>query len=88
MEDNMIRLSREEIQMAEDLGMTIQAYARCKRELMKQQAEYEAWLQTPAGVAYMAKRDEAHQRRLVRQREYSRAYRARKKAQREAANAP
>ena len=88
MEDNMIRLSREEIQMAEDLGMTIQAYARGKRELMRQKAEYEAWLQTPAGVAYMAKRDEAHQRRLVRQREYSRAYRARKKAQRGAANAP
>ena len=88
MEDNMIRLSREEIQMAEDLGMTIQAYARGKRELMKQKAEYEAWLQTPAGVAYMAKRDEAYQIRLAKQREYSRAYRAKKRAQKEAANAP
>jgi hypothetical protein len=88
MEGNLIRLSREEIQMAGDFGLTLQEYARGKRELMRQLAEYEAWLQTPAGVAYMAKRDEAHQRRLVKQREYSRAYRARKKAQREAANAP
>ncbi len=88
MGNNIIRLSREEIQMAEDLGLTLLEYARGKSELMKQQAEYEAWLQTPAGVAYMAKRDEAYQRRLAKQREYNRAYRARKRAQREAANAP
>ena len=85
---NVIRVTREEIEIAEALGLTIQEYARGKAKLLKAQAEYEAWLQTPAGVAYMAKRDEADQRRLVRQREYSRAYRARKKAQKEAANAP
>jgi hypothetical protein len=88
MQTNLIRLSREEIQIAEDLGLTLLEYARGKRKLMEQKAEYEAWLQTPAGVAYMAKRDEAHQRRLVKRREYSRAYRARKRAQKEAANAP
>jgi len=88
MQTNFIRLSREEVQMAKDLGLTLQEYARGKRKLMEQKAEYEAWLQTPAGIAYMAKRDEAHQRRLIKQREYSRAYRARKKAQKAVANAP
>jgi hypothetical protein len=59
---NTIRVTREEIEIAETLGLTIQEYARGKAKLMKAQAEYEA----------------QRQRRLKRDREYSRAYRARK----------
>jgi hypothetical protein len=75
---NTIRVTREEIEIAEALGMTIQEYARGKAKLMKAQAEYEAWLQTPAGAKHMVKLEAQRQRRLKRDREYSRAYRARK----------
>jgi hypothetical protein len=75
---NTIRVTREEIEIAEALGLTIQEYARGKAQLLKAQAEYEAWLQTPAGAKHMAKLEAQRQRRLKRDREYSRAYRARK----------
>ena len=75
---NTIRVTREEIEIAESLGLTIVEYARGKAKLMKAQAEYEAWLQTPAGAKHMVKLEAQHQRRLKRDREYSRAYRARK----------
>jgi hypothetical protein len=75
---NTIRVTREEIEMAKDLGLTIQEYARGKAQLLKAQAEYEAWLQTPAGAKHMVKLEAERQRKLKRDREYSRAYRARK----------
>ena len=75
---NVIRVTREEIEIAEALGLTIQEYARGKAKLLKAQAEYEAWLQTPAGAKHMVKLEAQRQRRLKRDREYSRAYRARK----------
>jgi len=75
---NIIRVTREEIEMAEALGLTIQEYARNKAKLLKAQAEYEAWLQTPAGAKHMVKLEAQRQRKLKRDREYSRAYRARK----------
>ena len=75
---NIIRVTREEIEIAEALGITIQEYARGKSQLLKAQAEYEAWLQTPAGAAHMVKLEAQRQRKLKRDREYSRAYRARK----------
>ena len=78
---NTIRVTREEIEIAEELGLTIQEYARGKAKLMKAQAEYEAWLQTPAGAKHMVKLEAQRQRRLKRDREYSRAYRARKQAE-------
>ena len=78
---NTIRVTREEIEMAEALGMTIVEYARGKAKLMKAQAEYEAWLQTPEGAKHMVKLEAARQRKLKRDREYSRAYRARKHAE-------
>ena len=78
---NTIRVTREEIEMAEALGMTIQEYARGKARLLKAQAEYEAWLQTPAGAKHMVKLEAQRQRKLKRDREYSRAYRARKHAE-------
>ena len=49
-----------------------------KSEVLKAQAEYEAWLQTPAGAKHMVKLEAQRQRKLKRDREYSRAYRARK----------
>ena len=75
---NTIRVTREEIEIAEELGLTIVEYARGKAQLLKAQAEYEAWLQTPAGAKHMVKLEAQRQRRLKRDREYSRAYRARK----------
>ena len=75
---NTIRVTREEIEIAEELGLTIVEYARGKAKLLKAQAEYEAWLQTPAGAKHMVKLEAQRQRRLKRDREYSRAYRARK----------
>ena len=75
---NTILLTREEIEIAKDLGLTIVEYARGKAQLLKAQAEYEAWLQTPAGAKHMVKLEAQRQRRLKRDREYSRAYRARK----------
>ena len=78
---NTIRVTREEIEIAEELGLTIQEYARGKAQLLKAQAEYEAWLQTPAGAKHMVKLEAQRQRRLKRDREYSRAYRARKHAE-------
>ena len=75
---NTIRVTREEIEIAEELGLTIQEYARGKAKLLKAQAEYEAWLQTPAGAKHMVKLEAERQRKLKRDREYSRAYRARK----------
>ena len=78
---NTIRVTREEIEMAEALGMTIVEYAKTKAKLMKEQAEYEAWLQTPAGAKHMVKLEAQRQRKLKRDREYSRAYRARKHAE-------
>jgi hypothetical protein len=78
---NIIRVTREEIEIAEALGMTIQEYARGKAQVLKAQAEYEAWLQTPEGAKHMVKLEAQRQRRLKRDREYSRAYRARKQAE-------
>jgi len=78
---NTIRVTREEVEIAEALGMTIQEYARGKAKLMKAQAEYEAWLQTPAGAKHMVKLEAQRQRKLKHDREYSRAYRARKNAE-------
>ena len=78
---NTIRVTREEIEIAEALGMTIVEYARLKAQLLKEKAEYEAWLQTPAGAKHMVKLEAQRQRKLKRDREYSRAYRARKNAE-------
>ena len=78
---NTIRVTREEIEIAEALGMTIVEYARLKSQLLKEKAEYEAWLQTPAGAKHMVKLEAQRQRKLKRDREYSRAYRARKHAE-------
>jgi len=75
---NTIHVTREEMEIAEALGLTIQEYARGKAKLLKAQAEYEAWLQTPAGAKHMIKLEAQRQRKLKRDREYSRAYRARK----------
>ena len=78
---NTIRVTREEIEIAEALGMTIVEYVRLKAQLLKEKAEYEAWLQTPAGAKHMVKLEAQRQRKLKRDREYSRAYRARKQAE-------
>jgi hypothetical protein len=83
---NIIRLSRDEIEMAEAFGMTPHEYAREKAKIMKAQAEYEAWLQTPAGAKHMVKLEAQRQRKLKRDREYSRAYRARKALEKDDAN--
>ena len=75
---NIIRLTRDEMEIAEALGMTLHEYARGKAQALKVQAEYEAWLQTPAGAKHMVKLEAQRQCKLKRDREYSRAYRARK----------
>jgi len=78
---NIIHVTRYEIETAEALGMTIVEFVRCKAQFLKAQAEYEAWLQTPEGAKHTVKLEAQRQRRLKRDREYSRAYRARKQAE-------
>jgi hypothetical protein len=78
---NIIHLTRYEVELAEMLEIPLPIYAREKAKLLKAQAEYEEWLQTPAGAKHMVKLEAQRQRRLKRDREYSRAYRARKQAE-------
>ena len=75
-----IRLSQDEVWMANELGMTLQEYARGKRELLRMAEEHEKWLQTPAGVEYMDKQNRQRQRELLLNRERCRRYRERKRA--------
>lgn len=77
---NTIRLTQEEVETAEALGLSVEDYARNKALLLKEEAEYEAWLQTPAGVKYITAKEAKRQRELKRNREYLRAYRAKKRA--------
>ena len=79
MTNNTVILTREEVEIAEMLGLTIQQYAHGKREIQKAQEEHEAWLQTPAGVEYMVQKEKETQEKLKKNREYARAYRARKR---------
>ncbi len=79
MTNDTVILTREEVEIAEMLGLTIQQYAHGKREIQKAQEEHEAWLQTPAGVEYMVQKEKETQKKLKKNREYARAYRARKR---------
>ena len=85
-EPRTIRLSRQEIETAKIIGMPLQEYARNKAALedmyRRQQAEREAWLQTPAGIAYMEREFAKNNERKIKARERSKAYRAKKKAER------
>jgi len=79
MTNSTVILTREEIEIAEMFGLTIQQYAHGKHEIQRAQEEHEAWLQTPAGVEYMVKKEKETQEKLKKNREYARAYRARKR---------
>ena len=61
MTNDTVILTREEVEIAEMLGLTIQQYAHGKREIQKAQEEHEAWLQTPAGVEYMVQKEKETQ---------------------------
>ena len=76
-----IRLTEQEIEIANMMDMPLQEYGYHKMKLELEREKFKEWLQTPAGVEYMKKRDDAYQKRLVRDREYSRAYRAKKRAE-------
>jgi hypothetical protein len=80
---NTIVLTREEVETAKMFGFTLHEYAKFKVEAQRIEREYFEWLQTPAGVAHM----ERQFRKLNRWRRNSRAYRARKRAEKAAANA-
>ena len=75
-----IRLTAFEVELSNDLGIPLIVYAKGKMELEKARIEHEKWLQTPAGAAYMAKRRAAHEKKLARDRAYSKAYRMKRKA--------
>jgi hypothetical protein len=76
---NVIRLTALEVQLCEEAGIPLVSFARRKKELEQERLEHEKWLQTPAGVAYMAKRRAAYEKKLAKDRAYSKAYRAKKK---------
>lgn len=76
---NVIKLEAWEIELCKDTGVSLVSYARRKKALEQERIEHEKWLQTPAGAAYMAKRRAAYEKKLVRDRAYAKAYRARKK---------
>jgi len=75
-----IRLSPDEVWMAKELGVTLESYARHKREIQLEEERFQAWLQTPAGVEYMDKQNRQRQRELFLHRERNRRYRERKRA--------
>ena len=77
-----IVLTREEVEAAKMFGLTLHEYAKLKAEAQRIEREYFEWLQTPAGIAHMEK----ELRKLNRWRRNSRAYRARKRAEKAAAN--
>jgi len=77
----LIRLSKLEVDVATDLGMTVEEYARNKYEIQRMAEEHEKWLQTPAGIEWAAARAGKLEAERKRRREYDRAYRARKKAE-------
>lgn len=76
---NVIKLEAWEIELCKDTGVSLVSYARRKKALEQERIEHEKWLQTPAGAAYMAKRRAAYEKKLMRDRAYAKAYRARKK---------
>ena len=76
---NIIRLTAFEVEFCKDAGISLVSFARRKKELEQERIEHEKWLQTPAGVVYMAKRRAAYEKKLAKDRAYSRAYRAKKK---------
>lgn len=77
-----IILTREEVEAAKMFGFTLHEYAKLKAEAQRIEREYFEWLQTPAGIAHM----ERELRKLNRWRRNSRVYRARKRAEKAAAN--
>jgi acetyl-CoA carboxylase beta subunit len=76
-----IILTAEEIEIAKAFGFSPQEYARMKSDLEKAKAEHEAWLQTPAGTAYMIEKEIKRERELKRKNKYMREYRAKKRAE-------
>lgn len=76
---NVIHLTQMEVEACKEAGVSLQAWARRKHELEQERIEHEKWLQTPAGAAYMVKRRAAYEKKLAKDRAYSRAYRAKKK---------
>ena len=76
---NVIHLEAWEVELCKDAGVSLRTYAKQKQERENERIEHEKWLQTPAGAAYMAKRRAAYEKKLAKDRAYSRAYRAKKK---------
>ena len=75
-----IRLSQDEVWIANYFGITLESYARHKRDIQLEEERFQAWLQTPAGVEYMDKQNRQRQRELLLNRERCRRYRERKRA--------
>ena len=81
---NVIRLEQWEVELCNDLDISLQTYAKRKSEDEKERIEHEKWLQTPAGAAYMAKRRAAYEKRLARNRASAKALRAKRKEEKNA----
>ena len=79
---NRIHLSAEEVEMANMMGVPLLEYGKQKARLQQELKEYEAWLQTPAGVTHMEKLQRRREKRLAYLREYNRKYRAKKREER------
>ena len=76
-----IKLTAFEVELSKILEIPLTVYARGKMELERERIEHEKWLQTPAGAAYTAKRRAAYEKKLARDRAYSKSYRAKKKVE-------
>lgn len=74
-----IKLTAFEVELSKILEIPLTVYARGKMDLGKERIKHEKWLQTPAGAAYMAKRRAAYEKKLARDRAYSKAYRMKRK---------
>jgi hypothetical protein len=81
---NTIHLEQWEVEFCNDLGISLQTYARRKSEDEKERIKHEQWLQTPAGATYMAKRRAAYEKRLARNRASAKALRAKRKEEKSA----
>ena len=73
-QDNIpvVRLTQLEVQVALDLGMTVEEYAKAKN-----------WLHSEEGKVWIEERDRQAEIQRAKWRKYQRDHRARKKAQKD-----
>lgn len=78
MTDNRIRLEPWEIDFCRENDLSLTDYARGKAAMARQKAEHETWLQTPAGVEYMAQKEAEREEKEAELEKYKNDWRTRK----------